>query len=96
MMQIVGLYSLLILALCFVFVVLPGKRKHKKMQAMHKAIRPGDTIITMGGIVATVLEREEDTLVLQLLEDKECYMRVLTYAVQQIRPAAVEAETQPG
>jgi len=84
-MNYIIIYALLILMMSFFFIVLPNKKRHKRVQEMHESIRAGDTVITIGGVIATVIELEEDTLILRLLEDKECYMRVLIYAIQQIK-----------
>lgn len=83
-MQYLIIYALMIAILIYLFMVIPGKKKHKQKQEMLKDVAVGDTVITMGGIIAKVLEREEDTLILELMENSDCRIRVLVYAVQQI------------
>ena len=74
-------FFVLLLAVVFI-VVLPSRKRRKQHQELLKAITPGDTVITVGGIVATVVAREESTFVLQLNENSDSHMRVLISAVQ--------------
>ncbi len=64
-MDYIIIYALLILLMSFFFIVLPNKKRHKRVQEMHKSIRAGDTVITIGGVIATVIELEEDTLTIR-------------------------------
>lgn len=84
----------MIFVLIYLFMVIPGKRKHKKKQEMLKDVAAGDTVITMGGIVARVLEREEDALILELMENQDCCMRVLIYAIQQVTKKAARENSE--
>ncbi|MGL5515080.1 MAG: preprotein translocase subunit YajC [Sporomusa sp.] len=83
-MQYLIIYALMMALLFYLFMVIPGKRKHNKKQEMLKDVAVGDTVITMGGIVAKVLEREQDTLILELMENRDCRIRVLIYSIKQI------------
>lgn len=65
-------------------VILPGKRKNKKTQQMHDAVKVGDTISTIGGILGTVTERDGDTVTLLIDENTGTTMRIVIYAVQSI------------
>ena len=65
-------------------VILPGKRKNKKTQQMHDAVKVGDTISTIGGILGTVTERVGDTVTLLIDENTGTTMRIVIYAVQSI------------
>ena len=57
------LFLLLIFFLMFYFMaILPQKRKEKEFQRMISAMREGDTIITIGGIVGKVIDIRKDTV----------------------------------
>ena len=73
-----------LLALMYFAVILPGKRKNKKTQQMHDAVKVGDTISTIGGILGTVTERDGDTVTLLIDENTGTTMRIVIYAVQSI------------
>ena len=82
--EFVLIYSVGLLALMYFAVILPGKRKNKKTQQMHDAVKVGDTISTIGGILGTVTERAGDTVTLLIDENTGTTMRIVIYAVQSI------------
>ena len=82
--EFVLIYSIGLLALMYFAVILPGKRKNKKTQQMHDAVKVGDTISTIGGILGTVTERDGDTVTLLIDGNTGTTMRIVIYAVQSI------------
>ena len=82
--EFVLFYSVGLRALMYFAVILPGKRKNKKTQQMHDAVKVGDTISTIGGILGTVTERDGDTVTLLIDENTGTTMRIVIYAVQSI------------
>ena len=81
-MEVVVIYFLLIAVMMIIFIVLPGKKRQRQKHEILKTIAPGDTVITIGGIVAAVVAREENTLILQLNENSDSHIRILQEAVQ--------------
>jgi len=81
------LYFLGVLALIYVFAVIPGKKKNRQVRAMHDAVKASDEIITIGGIFGTVLSRDGDEVVVQI-DSNGTTMRILIFAVQSIRTPA--------
>ena len=78
------LYVLGIFVLIYFFTVLPARKKHRQVQAMHAAVKEGDEIVTIGGVIAQVLSRDDTELVLKL-NDAGTTMKIVVYAVQSIR-----------
>ena len=76
-------YGVLVIMAMYVFVYIPNKKKHRKMQEMHNSIAPGDRVITIGGVVGKVLKKEDDYLTLVIDEEKEVTMKIVLYAVNQ-------------
>lgn len=81
------LYVLGLFVLIYFFSVLPAKRKHRRVQAMHEAVKVGDEVVTVGGVIAEVLSRDGEELVLRL-NDAGATMKIIIYAVQSIRRSA--------
>lgn len=81
---LVLLYAVGMLALVYFLMILPGKKKNKKMQELHNAVAAGDEIVTIGGIVGTVVERDEDTVTVKIDKNGTC-VKLLIYAVQTIK-----------
>ena len=89
--SLVLLYFLGVLALIYVFAVIPGKKKNRRVRAMHDAVKVGDEIITIGGIFGTVLSRDGDEVVIRI-DSNDTTMRILIFAVQSIRMPANDSE----
>lgn len=83
--QIMMIYVLVLLVIIYLMIVVPGKKKNKKMRELHESIKIGDEIVTMGGIIATVKERENDILAVVIDPEHEICMKILVYSVSAIR-----------
>lgn len=77
------LYCLGIVLLMYFLIVIPGKKKNKRIREMHDAVKVGNEIVTIGGIIGEVLQRNGDELLIQI-DSKGATMRVLIFAVQSI------------
>jgi preprotein translocase subunit YajC len=58
-------------ALMWLLIVLPQRRRQSAQQAMLDAVKPGDYIVTAGGMYGTVTELGEDDLGLEVAPDVE-------------------------
>lgn len=86
-----GAYAVIIFIAMYLFVYIPNKKKQRKMQELHQSVAPGDTVITIGGVVGIVKEKEEDYVTLVIDKERDVTMKVVLYAVGQIKEkAAVE------
>lgn len=47
--------------LFYVLLILPQRRRQKKMEQMRKDISVGDDIRTIGGILGTIVDEDDDT-----------------------------------
>lgn len=51
----------------FYFVLIrPQKKKDQKLKEMRNSIEKGDTVVTIGGVIAKVAKVEEDRIILDL------------------------------
>lgn len=76
--------------LLYFMTILPNKKKNKKVREMHDSVAPGDQVITIGGVLGTVLERSGDEVRILTDEESNTIVWVLIYAIQSIRSKAVE------
>jgi len=60
---------LLIFAIFYFLLFLPMQRQKKKQQQMLNELKSGDTVVTSGGIVGTIVKIEGDKLVLRVNPD---------------------------
>lgn len=80
-----GAYAVIMFVAMYVFVYIPNKKKQKNMQALHNSVAPGDVVITMGGIVGTVVSKDGDYVTLMVDKEKETTMQFVLYAISQIK-----------
>lgn len=81
---IILVYALGLFVLMYLFVFIPGKKKNKQVRIMHDAVKTGDEIVTIGGIIGTVQERNGEEIML-VVNESGMTLRLLIYAVQSIR-----------
>ncbi len=80
----------LVFAIFYFIILLPTKRRQKKLQEFLDALKVGDRIVTNGGIYGSVTKVDGTTVQLQMYKDE---------IVGTELPAAVELEvtsTEPG
>lgn len=61
---------LLFFVLMWFFMIRPEKKKQKKVEAMRNALSVGDEIVTIGGIMGTIVHVTEDDITIETSEDK--------------------------
>lgn len=72
----------LLFAVMYFILIRPQKKKEKEQQAMQRAVRVGDEIVTIGGIVGLVTRVEDDTIQIETGGDRH-KMRIKTWAIQE-------------
>jgi preprotein translocase subunit YajC len=60
---------LLTLGVMYVLLILPMQRQRKQTQKMLNGLQNGDTVVTSGGVVGTIVALEDDSLVLRVKPD---------------------------
>lgn len=61
---------LLFFVLMWFFMIRPEKKKQKKIEAMRNALSVGDEIVTIGGVMGTIVHITEDDITIETSEDK--------------------------
>lgn len=72
---------ILIFVVMYFFMIRPQKKREKEAAAMRNAMEIGDEVITIGGIVGTVVSLKDDTIVIETGSDRS-KIRILRSAVQ--------------
>jgi len=78
------------LVLMYFLLIRPQRAQQRRAQDMLSALKPGDEVITIGGIYGDVIEVEEDKVVLEIAED--VHIEVTRKAIANIVPPEVEEE----
>lgn len=80
---------LLILVIFYFLLILPAQRRQKKTQEMLRSLKPGDKVITNGGIYGTIVGIEGDTVQLRIAE--QIKIKVARSAIAGLQPESKES-----
>ncbi len=67
------------IAIIYLFMILPNKKKQKKQKEMFDSLKEGDEIVTIGGIKGTISSVQEDYI--QIRVDKGVHLTIRKSAV---------------
>ncbi|MDR0886788.1 MAG: preprotein translocase subunit YajC [Clostridiales Family XIII bacterium] len=82
--QLVSLLPIVAIFVVFYFIFIrPQKKKENDITKMRNAIKAGDKIITIGGIKATVVKTNEDSLTISVGADKTKF-EVMRWSVSRL------------
>ena len=59
----------LIFGVFYVLLIMPQQRRQKKWQAMLSEIKPGDKVVTSGGLTGAIMSVKDDVVVLRVPPD---------------------------
>ncbi|MGI5921475.1 MAG: preprotein translocase subunit YajC [Syntrophomonadaceae bacterium] len=59
------------IAIFYVFIILPNKKKEKKHQEMVGSLRKGDKVVTIGGIRGEISRIKDDSIFLKVNDNTE-------------------------
>ena len=85
-----GLLIILMVAM-FAIMIIPQRRRDKKVKEMLAALKPGDRVRTIGGIYGTISSIKDDTVMLLVGPDK-VKLVFARGAIAQVEDAGVENE----
>ena len=79
------MFLLMMMFVVFYAVIIRGNRKEKKRKAdMLKAVDRNDRVLTIGGIIGTVVQVKDDELVVKIDESTNTKINILRSAVRQV------------
>jgi preprotein translocase subunit YajC len=90
-----GMFVPIILMFVIIYFVLlrPQQKQQKKHQAMLKALKKGDRVITNSGIFGTLAGLTESTATLEVA--KNVHIKLLRGQIAGLQPTEKEADSQP-
>ena len=82
---------IVLIAVFYFFMIRPENKRKKEAQAMRDAIKVGDNITTIGGIIGDVVSVKDDSIVIET-SDARVRMELTKWAVSQV---GVQTGEQP-
>ena len=60
------LWLVIMIAIFYFMLIRPQKKKEKETKAMLDALKPGDSVVTIGGIIGKVLKIKDDKVCIEI------------------------------
>jgi preprotein translocase subunit YajC len=73
-----------IILIAYFLIIRPQQQQKKKMEAMLKALKKGDRVLTSGGMFGTIIGLEDDKTVLKVAENTK--IEFAKSAIVQVMP----------
>lgn len=81
---------LLVFAIFYFILILPMRKRQKKLEALQKGLKAGDKVVLNPGIFGTVVGVEDDALLVRIAEQTK--IKVLRSAVSALQGRSPETE----
>jgi preprotein translocase subunit YajC len=83
----------LVLAIFYFIILLPMKKRQKKVQEFLQGLKVGDRVITSGGIYGTITKISEGSLQLQVAQNVRLEVARTAIVGYQGQPPVVDAQS---
>ena len=75
---------ILVLAVMYFMLIMPQKKRDKRMEEMRSGIEIGDGVVTTGGVVGRVISLKEDTIVVESASSRIRFKRTSVIEVEKL------------
>ena len=87
------LISMVVLfAVMYFFMIRPQQKEQKKKSAMLSELAVGDTVLTTSGFYGTVIDIEDDTVIVEFGSNKNCRIPMQKAAISAVEKPEEAAE----
>ncbi|MCR4754660.1 MAG: preprotein translocase subunit YajC [Lachnospiraceae bacterium] len=81
------IYIVVFGAIMYFLMIRPQRNEQKKAQAMLSALEKGDYVLTTSGFYGTVIDIQEDTVIVEFGNNKNCRIPMQKAAISQVEKA---------
>lgn len=81
------MYIVLIGGMMYLMMIRPQRKEQKRTQAMYNALAIGDYVLTTSGFYGTVIDIQDDTVIVEFGNNKNCRIPMQKTAISQIEKA---------
>lgn len=85
-------YIVLIFVFIYFFMIRPQKKEQKKKELMLNEVATGDTVLTTSGFYGTVIDIEDDTVIVEFGNNKNCRIPMQKAAIADLEKAEDSAK----
>lgn len=85
------LWLAILFAFMYFFMIRPQKKEQQKKTSMLSELAVGDTVLTTSGFYGTVIDIEEDTVIVEFGSNKNCRIPMQKAAISEVeKPETAE------
>ena len=81
------IYIVVFGAIMYFLMIRPQKNEQKKAQAMLSSLAIGDYVLTTSGFYGTVIDIQDDTVIVEFGNNKNCRIPMQKAAISQVEKA---------
>ena len=81
------LWLVAIIAFFYFFMIRPQKKEQKKVSAMLAELATGDVVLTTSGFYGVIIDIQEDTVIVEFGNNKNCRIPMQKAAIVQVEKA---------
>ncbi len=81
------IYIVVFGAIMYFLMIRPQKNEQKRAQAMLSSLETGDYVLTTSGFYGTVIDIQEDTVIVEFGNNKNCRIPMQKAAISQVEKA---------
>ena len=85
-------YILIFAAIIYFIMIRPQKKEQKKKELMLNEVATGDTVLTTSGFYGTVIDIEDDTVIVEFGNNKNCRIPMQKAAIADLEKAEDSAK----
>ena len=83
-MMILIIYIIFFVAMIYFLFVRPSKKQQAQQQELMNRIKPGDSVMTTSGFYGTVIGMEDDTVIVEFGNNKNCRIPMVKEAIVEV------------
>ncbi len=81
------IFWVVMIAVLYFLMIKPQKKQAKQQEDMQNSLEPGDSIMTTSGFYGTVLDVEDDTVIVEFGNNKNCRIPMHRKAIAEVEKA---------
>ena len=81
------IYIIFFVAMIYFLFVRPSKKQQAQQQELMNKIKPGDSVMTTSGFYGTVIGMEDDTVIVEFGNNKNCRIPMHKKAIADVESA---------
>ncbi|MDR2546630.1 MAG: preprotein translocase subunit YajC [Lachnospiraceae bacterium] len=84
------IYLIVIFGFIYMFMMRPQRKERKRMQDLLAQLAVGDAVMTSSGFYGTVIDINDDTVIIEFGNNKNCRIPMQKTAITQVEKASTD------